>query len=142
MSAFICSPEHIATLAANYHGKGDAPDEVAATAELLMRANIKSVQYRYSDTAETDLPGPTDTTGVDALVKAVRKLTKSAVFAALARGTAPVEILKLAQSLDYQSCETPEWEDNGPCPAKRALNQIVSNAVGNLPGYDAANWSI
>ena len=50
-----------------------------------------------------------------------------------------IEILKLVDSLEYQSCEHPEWERS---EARKCLHRITGFAVSQLPGYAIAPWSI
>jgi hypothetical protein len=51
----------------------------------------------------------------------------------------PVSILKLCDCLEYQSCET---EDYNETVAYRLLNVIRRAAIRILPGYDDAKWEI
>lgn len=51
----------------------------------------------------------------------------------------PIEIIKLCNSLDYQSCEHPDWEASH---AKALLDKIRQTAITKLPGYDEAPWGI
>ena len=51
----------------------------------------------------------------------------------------PLDIIKLCQSLKYQSCEHPTWDASF---AKDFLNRVISAAIAALPGYDSAFWGI
>ena len=51
----------------------------------------------------------------------------------------PVEIIKLCDCYDYQSCETRDWETTEAfaiCAALRAA------AIDSLPGYEDAPWGL
>lgn len=134
MSAFICSPAHISALvryacrnnlSLGYNIPGTPGRSVfrvagreQETCDMLARENAASVAYRY----------PNDT------VEAV-----AVVYDIAARMLSPVEALKAAQCLEYQSCEHPQWEASG---ARSLMEAIKSHAIRNLPGYDEAPWAI
>jgi hypothetical protein len=48
-----------------------------------------------------------------------------------------VQVLKAIQSYAYQSCEHPEWDGS---LAKRFCDWLESAIIGDLPGYDDAEW--
>jgi len=48
MSAFICSPRHIATIATRYAALIGSHSEAQAIADALLATNIASVNYRYA----------------------------------------------------------------------------------------------
>jgi len=78
MSAYVCNPIHIATLAA-YRCWADGSDPAAAAedAEALARANIASMRYRYPDvTGPADWPGPTDYASEEVYLAEVRALAE------------------------------------------------------------------
>lgn len=50
-----------------------------------------------------------------------------------------VAIIKLCQCYEYQACETPDYEGTA---AALFVQHILSGAIRNLPGYEAAPWSI
>jgi hypothetical protein len=85
-------------------------------AQLLLDENIKSVNYRYSETE----------TG----------------FIEYDRG-APIllaiQAIKAAQCLRYQSCEHPTYEGS---IAERLIEAIISDAIPRLEGYNEAQWAI
>lgn len=86
-------------------------------AEILLAENVKSVNYRYNETAEPE----------------------AIVYDAFATILKPVEVIKACQCLEYQSCEHDGWDDS---VAKKILDTITDAAIRNLPGYDAAPWEI
>ena len=87
------------------------------TAEMLLAANYDSVNYRYK---ENEVP-------------------REIVYRIDAPLLTAVQIIKLAQSFDYQSCEYPEYASSA---AKALIEAIISAAINKLPGYDAAPWTI
>lgn len=128
MSAFICTDTHINALVTwasankvtvtdgNLYKIRDVYNNELSISELFYIANVISVNYRYKL--------------ADPIGDIVYKPT------GLYR---PVEIIKLCNSLDYQSCEHPDWDDS---LAKKLLDEIRQKAITKLPGYDAAPWSI
>ena len=88
-----------------------------AIAKLLLDENVRSVNFRYQDSNE-----------VGQIVYQIDAPILSAV-----------QVIKAAQCLDYQSCETEDWEQTN---AKKLLDAIISTAITKLPGYDDAPWSI
>jgi len=85
-------------------------------AQLLLDENIKSVNYRYSDTEtgyiEYDRGAP--------------------ILSA-------IQAIKAAQCLRYQSCEHPTYEGS---IAERLIEAIISDAIPRLEGYNEAQWAI
>ena len=137
MSAYICNPEHIGVLAA-YAMRGSITKErifeVQELAKLLMSENIRSVAYRYPNDEDgcRGYEGMKDKLLIRAAVDdAARFLQNGTWLPAL-------HIIKLCDALEYQSCETPDYEHSF---AYRQLMKIKSIAICNLPGYDEAPWS-
>ena len=127
MSAFVVSEYHIAVLAEYAVNRGCVPHGLPDTAEGLGKAmweeNVKSVVYRYpSESAET---------------YGEYRHPRGVVFQ-FSRYS-PVEIIKAAQCLEYQSCEHPTWEKS---PVYRLLKWIMSEAIRSLPGYEQAPWGL
>lgn len=131
MSAFMCSDRHISALVryacrANLsfyvpaeHGRSvfRVPGNEQQVCDMLASENLRSVNYRYDDTQE---------------------------FAQFEYDTgAPIlsdiEALKLAQCLEYQSCEHPAWEKSG---SRSFCLVVISHAIRHLPGYSSAAWAI
>jgi len=117
MSAFICSDDHINTLVSYAHkmsliGVGETQD----LAEKLLYENTRSVNYRYGeDQVNTITFKETD---ID--------LT-------------PIEIIRLVHCIDYQSCETNDWEQT---ESYKWLRAIEDTAIRQVPGYDQAEWRL
>ena len=93
-----------------------------AIGRILMDENVRSYCARYSDASDDD---------------------KSA-GAAYAYKVFPIpltaaEIIKACNCLEYQSCETDDWEAS---LAWRILQNVKAKAVHDLPGYESAPWEI
>jgi hypothetical protein len=153
MSAFICDPDHIKALAAyaagnnrsygrrmrtKYLRKGSAPEglddqppEIIATwiADVLYQENIRSVRARYPDDTWDSLPGLV-TRPIHIIV------TERDLYSPFYPKCA-IDILKMCDCLNYQSCETEDWYDT---LAYEILNDIRYIAISELPGYDEAPW--
>jgi hypothetical protein len=95
---------------------------------VLWIENLKSVAYRYPHNASGDRPGPIGLT--DEEICGYR-------FDPFATPLTPVEMLKAIDCLEYQSCETPRWEQSA---AHRICQQLRSEAICHLPGYAQASW--
>ena len=150
MSAYIVQPEHAAVLAIfaiskTKHEFDNAvirelqhPDDLVAAqavAKELIKENIASVAHRYPHDKEGDRPGPAGLTDAE-IVEA------TALWAGHYRKTgkslALVQVFKLCDGLEYQSCEHPGWASS---LAKKQLDAIRNRAWTRLPGYEAAPWS-
>jgi len=93
-----------------------------AIGQELLKENYLSVNYRYKDN------------------EAMTKAHKFKYVPNLGKATlTPVEILKLVNCLDYQSCEHEGWKSSA---AYKILSSIKSYAINQLDGYDAAPWGI
>lgn len=157
MSAFICGPDHIKALAIfaahdnRLHGMnvdpryfkydgGDArmegrPSHEVATyyANILYCENIRSVQGRYPDSNFDDLPGLIHKP--EMLEVETHECFEQYTDSRLT--LKPVDILKMCACLDYQSCETDDWDKT---LAYRLLQRIRLAAISLLPGYEDAPW--
>lgn len=160
MSAYICSPDHIKALAIfaaghsgwggnrsqrvdpryfkydggdeRMHGRRDC--EVATYyANILYCENIRSVQARYPQDTFDDLPGPC----AKPELLEVSGQDFSAQTGHVALVLKPVDILKMCDGLEYQSCETDDWDKT---LAYRLLTRIRKAAIHELPGYEDAPW--
>ena len=140
MSAYICSPNHFAALAAFANSPADSSiiydfrddpelSPVAKCAVELAKENIRSVQARYSDS--DDLPGPCMTT--EEILAETARLADHYICNGPTLST--VDILAMCSGYDYQSCETGDYEST---KAKQQINWIVSKAHRRLPGYENA----
>ena len=103
-------------------------EKEAELGQTLWDENIRSVLYRYPrDTKET-APGSCagETFLYDKHPYSMRRVE-------------PDQVLKLCDSLEYQSCEHDGWEAS---EAHAIVEAIRCAAIHALPGYDAAEWSI
>jgi len=87
--------------------------------QILVDQNYRSYNHRYDDGLE---PEVFEITGND--LKYTKRLT-------------PVEALKALASYDYQSSETPDYEETAAC---KLADIIRHYAIEALPGYDDAKW--
>lgn len=138
MSAYIVDREQIVALV-TYLGRSryNHSDlaELSAMGRTLWSENLKSIEHRYPDTAEThsNYPGPIDLTREDVTGFELTRADQAQI-----QHRAPVEILKTCSCLSYQSCEHPGWENS---EAHQLLSRIRQTAINQLPGYeDAWGW--
>jgi len=129
MSAYVVSKKHLATIA-NFAVQHDTwLDDHRATEndynhiyKTLAAENVRSVCHRYA---------------------AEKPETYASFLRPSLKGKTPaidaVAVVKLCDCLDYQSCETDDWETT---PACRLLRRIRDKAVRLIPGYEEAPWAI
>jgi hypothetical protein len=130
MSAFIVNPEHIIELAvflqkSRRKHREFQPIEITLNhAELIANTlnfeNYRSVNYRYDDNEQPEK-----------IIISIKDYDNPRV-------TNPVHILKMADCLAYQSCETDDWYMTS---AKEMIDEIRRAAIQELPGYDNAPWA-
>lgn len=127
MSAFIVSKKHIDVLITSlktaqnrftiFHQQNainfDTLDEIG---QILVNQNYESVNFRYNENA---VP-----------YKYEHKAVSLPEI---------VQILKLCDCYDYESCETDDYEQTLAC---NIINTIRINLISKLPGYDEAEWEI
>ncbi len=126
MSAYVVSPDtidYLVTAARVWRLAADGylPSAVrdltdTDLGQILLSENVRSVNTRYNETDET----PT---------YAYRPVPFDALSA--------VTVLKSVQCVDYQSCETDDWQTT---IAHRVLKAIEAGAIAHLPGYRDAAW--
>lgn len=142
MSAFLVSKKHIDFLvsAAYLWGRTNLrqylPRELAEkdltasdVGRLLWRENLLSVAHRYDGVA-----GFEETPG--AIEKSIATYRHAIDLNAPSQA---LKVIKAIQCLEYQSCEHDGWE---PSAAHHFCRALLSEAIRNLPGYDAAPWGI
>lgn len=148
MSAYICDKNHILYLvsaaacpqlkryggnfrwfhkATSHELPADDFAAMADAANMLLRANIKSVSYRYPNESSATLPGPNG--GVDAIT--------DRDFGWHWDVFQPVQVLKSIACYTYQSCEHPGWEDS---EAHAFVHRLRLTAIDRLSGYEDAIW--
>ncbi len=132
MSAYVVSHDHIDALltfavaqrvtfpSAEGHSITITRDNATEIGQILLMRNILSVAHRYAQAADT---GPADTYRFRPWIEAPSALG----------------IMKGCSSLDYQSCERPDWAFT---MAYRIICAIRDWACSGLPGWsDAPGWS-
>ena len=110
----------------------DTADDIG---RMLWLENVRSVEYRYPDTAEThaNYPGP---------ISFERDQAETYTFGGwLGRGRhlTAVETLKALSGFEYQACESPDWRET---PAYAFCEALRDYAIGALPGYRDADWEV
>ena len=129
MSAWICSEKHIELLAVSYFRQKRMIDtkNIVDIAKVLWKENHKSINYRYNERTRTPIIKEKPVDYYDNLLVHYSKM----------------DIYKLAQSYDYQSCEHDGYEKS---KAKGIINSILlctsGDIIGGLSGYDTAHWAI
>lgn len=83
--------------------------------QKLLDENYRSVNYRYSEDTQP------------------RRFRERV----LNHRVSVVEVIKLCDCYDYQSCETPDWPET---EAHAIMTALRERAIRNLPGYDDAPW--
>lgn len=113
MSAYVCTDKHIATIARGFvrvtMPAASAEEQFAMAqnvANLLLAANIRSVNYRYDE--------DTEITPCDLSEAEERPLA---------------DLLALLTCWDYQSCERPDWDSD---PVNKLGQQIHATLQANL----------
>ena len=138
MSAYLCSPTHIAVLAARLFPND--PDKAVRAAKILAKENVKSIMYRYNDCDTPDkacqaflrMDYEAYITHIVTLAKNRKYLHPSALALPVPR------VLGLIHCLNYQSCEHDEWPDS---TAKRLLNKLVKQ-LGATWETESEGWSL
>jgi len=144
MSAYICNPEHFGILAAYavQHDCGiydwtDRKAEQIQNAQRIAKGlaseNVRSVAHRYPNSLD-NLPG--QNLSINDIYEAAA--IYAAHFVTHQQKLRPIDVLKLCQGLDYQSCETNDWRDT---LAWRQIDWIKNEAIRSLPGYEGTDWS-
>ncbi len=127
MSAFICTDRHIATVAKAYaFHAGETEAFAGDLANTLKRENIRSVNYRYNRRRHfkpCDLSDAVPVGAGDGHYRAV-------------------DLLQLAECIDYQSCERKDYEKS---VAYREIHRIIAHfkeLASGQPWNKSNVWSI
>lgn len=146
MSAFICQPEHIGLIAAwsvqnrcalRELEKGEPITTALNIARDLAQENINSVAHRYPNDKDGERPGPSGLTDAK-IIEASQLWAAHYLQKGFPEGLALLTIAKLADSLEYQSCEHDEFKTS---LAQCQINEVRSRVISLLPGYDRAPWA-
>jgi len=129
MSAFLCSPKHIAALATFAENNGLCESQLDA-AKILCQENVASVAHRYPDTARDTSKHWLDLDMDDYIWLSSRPERQ-----------ASAHVRKLAESYQYQSCEHPGWESSD---ARELTDRIIAeaSATSRCSDVHTAPWSI
>lgn len=135
MSAFIVSNTHINALLSYAIDKqvtywnekaGERTRITRHNAEevgrILMDENVRSVCARYRDAGNDEKSAGADYS-----------------FQYFSTPLTAAEVIKACQCLEYQSCETDDYDAS---LAWRITQDIKNHACHHVPGYDAAPWEI
>lgn len=119
MSAFLSNPEDIKAVVHWAEANGLLPDGLdrATTAKAIGRVNLESVAYRYPDIAWHVAPAFLDMSDQEYLQEITEPF----------EGTPLLDhhAAQLIGSIEYQSCERPDWKDS---PVKRWLEAWEAHA--------------
>lgn len=120
LSPRTCDAATLAAAHVNYDGNtfrisGSETDLIGA---VLLAQNVVSVNYRYSHHEPEEMP-----------VYTYRTVSFDRID--------PLVVLKSVHCLQYQSCETDDYDHTF---AAAVLRVIMSAAIAALPGYGAAPW--
>jgi len=126
MSVFVVSDKHISALVlealsndgfVHYYHNGECRDQTSQeTGHILLNENMKAYNHRY---------GRND--GIHTFV-----FDESAFYS-------PIQILKAFNCYEYQTSESPNWENS---EAKSIIDWFHSDVIRQLPGYEEAAWEI
>lgn len=125
MSAWICSKRHIDALVTPLYET--TPELATRTGQMLWQQNIRSVNKIYG--------GPMPSLQYQ-FEPCTTKMTEDG-DRILVEPLTTVDVLKLLDSYEYQSCEV---EFQGA--VVRFCNSLRKHLVSNLNGYKNATWSI
>ena len=142
MSAYLCDAQHVGRLAEwaartntlTFSGYSEA----AEIAEVLARANLKSIAARYPD-------APNASTWVR-VYEGMQPDESDEAYVAECKEVAegygrpeirPIDIIKSAQCLEYQSCE---FEGYFSSEAHSIITRIIGAAISKIHGYSEAHW--
>lgn len=113
MSAYIVEKEHIDYLVKAIIKYGLRTD-ANQVGKMLWTENIKSVNYRYSETTPPYEYKYSEAPEIE-----------------------PVQLIKSIHCYEYQSCEHPSWEDS---ESRWLMKLLMNNSIIDLPGYCEAKW--
>lgn len=140
MSCFQVSKATIAALLTFYRGRSQDSQHITIRGQMfghrlddatwlalgvcLWDANARSVTSRYHITREAE---------------GIEEFTAEDIGSLFDKPRTPVQILKLIDCVEYQSCEDSAWEDSTACAV---LHRIQREAIAALPGYEEAPWGL
>jgi hypothetical protein len=120
MSAFLCSPELIATLATRLASHTNRYGDASKIARTLAKQNVASIKALYGDEWQEDFAAYVQDCTLPARLRALE-------LAALS--LPPERVYGLCACYDYQACETPNWQST---EAHAAINALRSYEIDRL----------
>ena len=139
MSAYLVDERHISTLLKNYNDlfhkaklSGFDKEQLSKKAEMLARANIDSVNYRYTG----------NFWGNDAIqyIMNVKKLVLQDDYEPLEL----IELINMIDCLDYQSMEIPNYKNSESCKFLIEMKEFIINRIirdWNNKNPEKVQWS-
>jgi hypothetical protein len=125
MSAFLVHHDHIDALLAGYakaktrsYCERPTVAHLTELGQLLLIENSRSVAWRYNEAIDEDW--------------------RNYRFDVTTPVQPMVNILKLCDCLEYQSCERDDYMESD---AYKQLNRIRGLLISALPGYENAPWA-
>ena len=147
MSAYLVEPKHIATLSQWMKQQGFDRKVVATR---LAEENIKSIGYRYPDTKGKEAHDWLSMKDNQHYIDECVNMNVGKQVIRISGGMdgnygdnkeewmveiKPLSIIKMANVLDYQSCEHPDYKTS---EARELIDRIIHTAIPKLEGYQTA----
>lgn len=151
MSAFMCSPLHIARLVVagtrvQYQHASPCLARVTIDGKLqpiwLHRTNRPDLQLAVERLREGNARAMRDRYGAEAAAETAPLDDYLAMLSRLLENSItvdPVEALKLLDSYVYQTCEYRRYERHD---SHRIVEALRHHLIRCLPGYEEADWSV
>ena len=104
----------------------DSPEHLTHIGRVLQAENIRSVNYRYASTDAGERP--------------------YTAFRVYPRPVSAMMALKACDCLNYQSCETPDWQQTEACALLKLIrNEALQQLIASHPlaqTADGRTWEI
>lgn len=138
MSAWICTPEHIAALVGSFLVYKDRYTEVedpVAFARVLYAENMRSVNGRYGHEGSNNAEALSEFAAYWAAHPVSALKIRRWRASPLTQG----QFFKALNCYEYQSCECPDWRET---EAFKLCEQMRDQVGRSLPDYDSCPWGI
>lgn len=127
MSAYLVSPETIQAIVTFAHNDNLSSDYKTVEScqqltNMLINQNVESVNYAYRHRPEYQAEP----------YELIFDLRYNRKFK-------PIEIVKLIDCLDYQCCETEDYEGS---IIQKILNTLKDHAIEQIEGYKESAWGL
>jgi len=147
MSAFLCSAEHLSTIANAFVGNDNERGHVF---DVLLRENLRSLQTRYPDymdefNGDAANYARSEKTVYELIVEAFRE-ARSADLCKLVTGpddlplnicTTSTQVVKLCDCYDYQACENGDYSGT---EAAQIVDMVRNDAMNKGGQKDGPLW--